>query len=175
MYLRGIMTQHWEIKVDGLLEAIDQDKTYIILQKVNRKPPHLGIIAGDDYISLSAKGIQNKSFNQQLELLNRSHTPCILFEMNYDAKHFKKHFIQECEKIGTLNEDITCLLPIKNTLYNYFQKEQAIQAQYIYELIPMLDGDILKTLVVNLKVEDFKLPLYTMDEIKSCIQRYKND
>lgn len=158
-----------------------QKGVYMVVIHATRTPPHIGLIIGGNYHSLSVKGhdintsvaalikncVQRKISSLFIKI--KTHTT---FSENYQ----KEHFISNIKQFPKVDIGVaTCLSPIKlffNEVYNVPLKN----INYLFELMPLLYSEQLieTTSALFIDEQQFALPIYTQTEINKGIQEVKN-
>lgn len=148
--------------------AILNEGVYLCLFGVDKIPPHLGIIAKGKYYSASAKG--NRVGEPAMGIWRRiqqGRIPSLYIELSVENSESK--LTSAFSLYPKLKQDQTCLLPIKD-----FLEESGCHvgnAQYVYELIPLLkELGLVKNIFSRFIEEDtFQLAIYTKEEITNRI------
>jgi hypothetical protein len=150
---------------------------YVVVLHADRVPPHIGIVAGKKYHSLTIKGqetdlsiealIKNIRIRKIKSLFIRI-DPHPTFSNDYLKDHLV-HIIQQFPKveIGKAN----CLSPVKL----FFEEAYSVsldQVNFIFELIPELQRLNMIADISSLNIDSlqFELPVYSTAHINQGIE-----
>ena len=89
---------------------------------------------------------------------------------------FEKIFIQQLSQFRAVEEgQISCLLPIKNSLQMLYPTIDFSNVKFVFEMIPLLRAHNLLGSVysVNKKIKEFEVLTYRQEDIDLCIVQNK--
>ena len=149
----------------------------IVLSGSNFHPPHIGLAISGQYFSCSANKVKaGISFQKLFNNIKRKNFKIIIAELNFrpDYSLAKEVF----ESYGVLNENKTCLSPVKKTIEATLNKK--ITSDFVFELLPFLDQENLIKNYSHFGLDDeivddqFQLLEYSQTDIQSCIKILQN-
>ncbi|MGB3946907.1 MAG: hypothetical protein WBM13_02880 [Bacteroidia bacterium] len=158
-----------------------QKGVYLVVIHATRTPPHIGLIIGGYYHSLSVKGHDiNTSITALIKNSTQRQIPSLFIKIKahatFSESYQKEHFISNIKQFPKVDIGVaTCLSPIKlffNEVYNVSLKN----INYLFELLPLLYSELLieTTSALFIDEQQFALPIYTQAEINKGIQEVKN-
>lgn len=152
---------------------------WLVLMHIHRVPPHVGMVIGGNYNSLTVKGAEcNVSMEALLKTIRQKKIAAVLlrvtghpvFSPAYQLE-LLQHQLQVCDRVG--HDQNTCLTPVK---------------EFFAELygLPLLNDELLHGFIDRLHGNGFvegmvpfnftgeagilKLPRYTYDELQQRIR-----
>ncbi|MEX1188065.1 MAG: hypothetical protein WED33_02335 [Bacteroidia bacterium] len=163
------------IKLDFSHDGYKRDNLafYLLLINVNQVAPHLALVLGNNYFSLSVKGISNAvSFDSKLESMKRKKLPLVLFKLqkNVPEDGLFRIITYHFSKLSPLKGDgITCLHPIKASLEEIYKFESGAEvvADLLLELEKLSIIDSVES--INLKEDIFTLKPYQLEDVQRQI------
>jgi hypothetical protein len=149
---------------------------FIVILHANRIPPHIGLIAGKKYHSLTIKG---RETDQSPELILKNirirKIPSLFIQIKdhptFSHDYLKEHFIQDVSQFSKVAIDgATCLSPVKDFFAEVYSVDVS-KTNFIFELIPQLEslGLVMETSSLFIEENEFSLPVYKMDDINKGI------
>ncbi len=169
-----IITQ--EFNEENLLKGV-----YIAVIHATSIPPHIGLIMGGKYHSLTVKGQDiNTSVAALVKNSSQRKIPSLFIKIKahttFSEGYLKDHFITNVQQFPKVDIGVaTCLSPIK-LFFSEVYNVQLDNVNYLFELIPALYAEGLiensSSLFVDEKI--YQLPVYTEAEIKRGILEVKN-
>lgn len=144
---------------------------YLVVIHASRIPPHIGIIAGGKYHSLTIKGQET---DQPLEILMKNirirKIPSLFIKINSSLLSddlLREHVVRNVRQFPKAAADgATCLSPVKLFFEQAFSVSMQ-NIQYLFELLPKLEEENLLENVSSLNIsgEEFELPVYDLKTI----------
>ncbi|GAB4256467.1 MAG: hypothetical protein Kow0079_13570 [Vicingaceae bacterium] len=151
------------------------DSSFVVLQKIDRIPPHLGMIINGYYADINIKGSTiNLPAMEYMRTLKLKHIPAILIEISLQKNQID--FSEICLTLEKVETDKTCLTPIKSYFETYFN-ESLHHINYIFDLIPFLEKKNLIKNIYGINTDElvvdnyFYLKKYSLDTINNCINK----
>jgi hypothetical protein len=159
---------------------------FIVMLHAGRIPPHIGILAGGLYHSLSIKGRDlDVGFEVLMKSIVQRKIPSLFIQIRPHDMLSPAQISSEfkSEVLGFTRVDIgmaTCLSPLKL----FFARHWLLQTEnvnYIYELLPLLEQEGLLgrnyecNMETLLEEQTFNLPYYTMTEINRGIEGVRTE
>ncbi len=155
---------------------------YLVIIHALRIPPHIGIIAGGAYHSLTIKG---QEINQSIAVLIKNtrirKIPSVFLKVKphdtFSTDYLKEHFITNVQQFPIVNIGVaTCISPVKSFFEEAFGVSMA-DVNYIYELIPRL---IERGLIENISAlfvdeNTYCLPTYSAQEVNGRIEQVRTE
>jgi len=155
---------------------------YLAILHATRIPPHIGMIAGGAYHSLSIKG---QELNVPVQALIRNNTLRRIASLYIRIKPHKELSDQQLKEnfIGNIQQfpkvevgKATCLSPVKL----FFEESYGVpmaDVNYIFELLPRLESQDLMEASTALFIEDVhvQLPVYDLGEINKNIAQAEKE
>ncbi len=159
---------------------------YLVILHAGRVPPHIGMLAGGFYHSLSVKGqdldvplealLKNGSMRKIPSLFIRVHPHLV-----YDDQALSVYFKEEVKKYKRVDIGVaTCLSPLK-TFFASLWPVETRDVNFLYELLPVLEQNKLLGMASCMNMEElvkkgqFTLPFYTLDQINKGIETVRNE
>lgn len=159
-------------------EAKLQEGVYLVILHAIRVPPHIGLIAGGHYYSLSIKG---QELDVPVAALVRNvmlrKIPALFIRIGSGKDELREEAVAAVRRFPKVEAGkSTCLSPVKL----FFEKNYRMPAgdvKYIFELLPKLDAQGLTGAISSLHIAEgaFQLPFYTMDEINVGIAKAEQE
>ncbi|MCW3070178.1 MAG: hypothetical protein JWO44_68 [Bacteroidetes bacterium] len=157
---------------DELLKGV-----YLVVLHASRIPPHIGLIAGKKYHSLTIKGQEtDHSIEALLKNIRMRKIPSLFIKIKahpvFSNDFLKEHFIQDVQQFPKVSVGgATCLSPVKL----FFEKAYEVplsNVNYLFELLPELEQNKLVEQVsaLNSGESTFQLPVYDLQQIHSEIR-----
>jgi hypothetical protein len=155
---------------------------YIAVLHATRVPPHIGLIVGGKYHSLSIKGQDiNTSVAALIKNTNQRKIPTLFIKIKshntFSEPYLNEHFITNIQQFKRVDIDVaTCLSPIKlffEEIYNI----QMNDIHFLFELIPKLYSEELIENTSSLFVDEtkYELPVYNNSQINEGIEAVRNE
>lgn len=155
---------------------------WLVIIHATRIPPHVGMIAGEKYHSLTIKG---QEVNIAPEALIRNNTqrkiPSLFIKIKphatFSNEYLKEHFISNVCRFPKVAPDAaTCLSPVKLFFEEVYNVETT-DAHSIFELLPKLEakGLIESSSAMFIEEKAFQLPLYSIAELNTGIRKAAED
>jgi hypothetical protein len=169
----------YKITVNTSFNENDLSKgIFIVILHASRIPPHIGIIAGNKYHSLSIKGQEiNLPLEAFLKNIRIRKIPSIFIKIKshptFSNDYLKEHFIHDIQQFAKVEAGAaTCLSPLRS----FFEEVYSVSTtdvNFIFELLPRLESNGLIESVAFLFIaeEHFHLPVYDMDQINDGIRQ----
>ncbi len=171
----------YKIKVSEQLNLQELSKhTWIVILHASRIPPHVGILIDGNYNSLTIKG---RELNVRLEVLLKTIQQKKIealfiqlekhpvFSTHYQLEVFQHHL----QQFTQVNYEATCLSPVKLYLQEFYVIPLQ-ESELLFELVERLKQNqyIHKTIGLNIEVklkgEEFELPIYSPEQLRTVIQ-----
>ncbi|MCW3101906.1 MAG: hypothetical protein JWO09_346 [Bacteroidetes bacterium] len=157
---------------DELLKGL-----HLVVLHASRIPPHIGLIAGKSYHSLTIKGHEtDHSIEALLKNIRMRKIPSLFIKIKphptFSEDFLKEHFIQDVQQFPKVSVGgATCLSPVKL----FFEKTYGVpvdDVNYLFELLPVLEQNnmIEQASALNIKEGAFDLPVYDLKQIHSEIR-----
>jgi hypothetical protein len=151
---------------------------YLVVIYASRIPPHIGMIAGKKYHSLTIKGHEiNLSPAVLLKNIKIRKTPSLFIRIRphstFSSDYLSELFISNVQQFSKVeSKGPTCLSPVKL----FFEEAYDLpltQVNYLFELVPELFNKNLIEAAFSLNLEPgrFVLPVYSMDKIYEEINK----
>jgi hypothetical protein len=155
---------------------------YIVVIHATRIPPHIGLIADKKYHSLTVKGQDiNISVSALIKNIVQRKTSSLFIKIKshntFSNLYLREHFITNVQQFQRVDVGVaTCLSPMK-LFFEEVYNVPTSNVNYLYELLPILQGEGLIEHTASLFVEEknYQLPLYTLSEINEGIERVRAD
>lgn len=154
---------------------LQEKKNYLVLQNIQRIPPHIGLVIQNKYYSTAVAGVKtNLPFETVLKNIYQKNIPTLILELDEIAISEEK-LTEIFENYGPLNApEKSCLFPIMDVLSIAFQKD--FTAEFVFELIPVLNEMKKLKRIYSLHLSssyphDFRLKEYSRNEINYCIDQ----
>ncbi len=169
----------YQIKIDQQVDALLLNKaSYIVILHAHRVPPHIGMIIGKEYHSLTIKGHElNVSTEALMRNITQRKIASLFVEIKqhptFSQNYLKEHFISNILNYSKVQVGhATCLSPIKD----FFEENYALekeQVNYLFELLPVLQerGLIQSCSAAFIDQKEFQLPVYSLSELNSGIDK----
>lgn len=150
---------------------------YIFLYKLNRIPPHLGIIYNGEVFDITVKGpTLSGDLTNFMDNINLKQIPTVFVRMtipNFNHTEVQtvihKHMVT-CNKV---DKETSCLAPIKLIVGQLYPKISVKDANFIFELLPILmEHNLIEGSYTSSKLkenEEVHISLYTKSDIENCI------
>ena len=173
----------YQLSISGSFDEMDPMKwIYISIIHATRIPPHVGMIIGNKYHSLTIKG---QEVNVPVEALIRNNAvrkiPSVFIKIKshpvYSTDYLKEHFISTIQQFQKVEAGVaTCLSPIKL----FFEETYGVdvkEVNYIFDLLPKLEKSGLIESVSAMFIEEkvFHLPVYNMNELVVGISKANDE
>lgn len=164
----------YRISVSGSLSEEDLLKgIYLVILHANRIPPHIGMIAGKKYHSLTVKGQEiNYSIETLLKNIRIRKIPSLFIKLKkhpvLSLDFLSESFILNIQQFNKVESgEATCLSPVKLFFEENFDLSSD-QSNFIFELLPILEKRKLieSTYSLFIEHEEFELPVYSMEELE---------
>lgn len=157
---------------DELLKGL-----HLVVLHASRIPPHIGLIAGKKYHSLTIKGHEtDHSIEVLLKNIRMRKIPSLFIPVRshptFSEDFLKEHFIQDVQQFPKVSVGgATCLSPVKL----FFEKAYGVPVNgvnYLFELLPVLEQNNLtgQASALNIGEGIFNLPVYDLQQIHSEIR-----
>lgn len=174
--------------ISGLLpgyEAILHDGVYLILLHATRIPPHILVSVNGKLFSLGVKGpVVDDEWKATLRLIKKHQIPTVFIKLSVPHLFTLDDLRDEIKKytLSYPRVDIgiaTCLTPIKDFCASVYDTETA-NVNFVYELLPKLyeqkvAGSCYQMFLEKyLTLHQFKLPMYSMNDIFEGIRKVKS-
>lgn len=155
--------------------------TWIVVLHASRTPPHIGLLIGGNYNSLTIKGHElNVSIEALLKMIQKQQVESLFIQLKKHpvfSTEYQKEICQEYIKQFTQvkQNEASCLTPIKLFLQEFYALPVQ-QNELLFQLIERLKQNdyIESTLALNLKDEliegEFVLPIYSHSDLQLIIQ-----
>ncbi|MFY9307471.1 MAG: hypothetical protein WAQ28_00330 [Bacteroidia bacterium] len=154
---------------------------YIAVIHATRIPPHIGLIIGGKYHSLTVKG---QDINTSIEALVKNSfqrkIPSLFIKIKahptFSEGYLKEHFITNIQQFPKVDIGVaTCLSPIK-LFFNEVFDVRVENINFLFELIPVLyaEGLIEHASALFINEKNYQLPEYSEAEINKGIMEVKN-
>lgn len=150
---------------------------HIAVIHATRTPPHIGLIIGGNYHSLTVKGQDiNTSLTALIKNAHQRKIPSLFIKIKphptFSEAYLKEHFITNIQQFPKVDIGVaTCLSPIK-LFFNEVFNTPIDSINYLFELVPVLYSEELienvSALFIN--AHDYRLPVYTNTEIHNGIK-----
>jgi hypothetical protein len=166
----------------NIIEGSEQDFSrgvYIILFEATKIPPHLLLSVDGKIYSITDSGKQTGSpLEKLLNFIKRKNIATLFIEIvtagiRNDVspeENAKKHFLNYDRVI---EGKVSCLFPIRDVMAEIFGDEM-LQAEFIFELLPLLEKEnaLGKVYSLNMEIADgeFELLTYTRDQLAASLQ-----
>ncbi len=155
----------------------ENNKTYLLLIKVNQIPPHIAVIQNGGYYSYSTHGVKiHSDVSAFLSLINKKQTPTLIFELNSEISN--KKISGYYQNLNNLIENQSCLIPVKKWLIDF--NSIFLQSEFIFNIIPLLQklNLISNTYCIHAKHlisenNSFILSKYNQEDINKAINNTK--
>ncbi|MES2593330.1 MAG: hypothetical protein V4608_15715 [Bacteroidota bacterium] len=155
---------------------------YITVIHATRIPPHIGMIAGGSYHSLTVKGQDiNTSVSALIKNTNQRKIPSLFIKIKphstFSDEYLKEHCITNIQQFPRVDVGIaTCLSPIKlffDEVYNL----PVNNVNYLFELVPALYSAGLIESISSLFIDtkEYQLPVYSSKEINLGIEKVRTE
>jgi hypothetical protein len=155
---------------------------FIAVSHATRIPPHIGLIAGGKYHSLSIKG---QDIDIPLDAFVRNtlirKIPALFIKIKphntFSDSYLREHFITNVQQFRRVDVGVaTCLSPIRL----FFEEVYNVPMDginYLYELLPLLEshGLLSDVSALNLDPAHYSLPVYTLQEINAGISQVREE
>lgn len=172
----------YTLTIDHALRENDlQAGVYLVIMHARRIPPHIGMIVGGQYYSLSIKGQElNVPVEAFVRNLSLRKIAAAFIQIQSDAKNSDElkmlltAFIQRFPKVEA--GKATCLSPVKL----FFDAAYAIdinEVNYVFDLLPQLEANHLITKISSLNIDEnrLQLPVYSMNDINTGIAKAEQE
>ncbi|MDQ3046592.1 MAG: hypothetical protein M3R27_03520, partial [Bacteroidota bacterium] len=155
---------------------------FIVVLHATRIPPHIGIIAGNSYHSLSIKGQErNIPLSLVLKNIRVRRIPSLFIRIidhqRLTGDEISEQFLSDLSSFEKVSaQGATCLSPIK-PFFERVYNVPATDIRYIFDLLPKLEQAELIMEISSLFIEEpvFTLPVYDMDEINHEILKAESE
>lgn len=155
---------------------------FITVIHATRIPPHIGMIAGGSYHSLTVKGQDiNTSTSALIKNTNQRKIPTLFIKIKphstFSDEYLKEHCITNIRQFPRVDIGVaTCLSPIKlffEEVYNL----PVNNINYLFELVPALYTAGLIEHISSLFTDptEYQLPVYSSTEINSGIEKVRTE
>lgn len=168
--------------IDTSFDEKDLQKgVYIAIVHATRIPPHIGLVIGGKYHSLTVKG---QDINIPVEALIKNtmqrKIPALFVKIKahatFSEAYLKEYFITNVQQFPRVDIGVaTCLSPIK-LFFSETYNLPLENVNFLFELVPLLYTEGLVESASTLFVDDkvFQLPVYTQTEINRGIAEVRN-
>jgi hypothetical protein len=155
-----------------------QKGLYIFIYRASRIPPHLGILLNGKLYDISLQGPNIAlDVNEFCETIGKRKMETVFIELQLPVfNNFIDEILVDCiNKYQKVSEEVSCLFPIREFLASVFYNPKMEKADFIFELIPVLEEhklvkDITQlNLAKKLKNNALTLNTYSKEDIKNCI------
>ncbi len=161
-------------------KELNKDSWLVILH-ASRTPPHIGLLIGGNYNSLTIKGhelniktgVLLKTIQQKkIEALFVKLKQHPVFSVDYQ-KEICQHYIKQFTQVKA--HEASCLSPVKLFLQEFYALTEHKQ-ELLFELVERLKQNQYVALTVGLNVEqkledgEFSLPMYSNDDLQEIIK-----
>lgn len=150
---------------------------FIAVTHASRIPPHIGMIAGGKYHSLTIKGQEiNFPLEAFLKNIRIRKIPSLFIKINssgFGSDFLLEHFVKNVQRFVKVTANgVTCLSPVRS----FFEEVYSVPTQntrYLFELLPELEKKSLIEHVssLNITVEEFDLPVYDLETLYAEIEK----
>lgn len=173
----------YQIKIDQKVDPLLLNKaTYIVILHAHRVPPHIGMIIGKEYHSLTIKGHElNVSTEALMRNISQRKIASLFVEIKqhptFSQDYLKEHFITNIRNYSKVQVGhATCLSPIKDFFEENYSLEKE-QVNYLFELLPVLQekGLINSCSAAFIDEQDFQLPVYSLSELNDGINKANDE
>ncbi|MGE0561722.1 MAG: hypothetical protein AB7O47_07895 [Flavobacteriales bacterium] len=155
-----------------------QQGVFIFIHRASKVPPHIGMVVNGVLFEISTigPGYTHKAIDL-LKTSQKRGVELIFLELKESSRsltELKEIMLRFVKYYRKVDEEITCLFPIKDFIQEVYQVEVS-KANFIFNLLPVLyDNDcIINSYEVNLtdKLKDnsFELKKYTKQDIDKCV------
>jgi hypothetical protein len=155
---------------------------YLVVLHASRIPPHIGLIAGKKYHSLTIKGQET---DQPIDVLLKNiriRKIASLFirikaHPTFSNDFMREHFIEDVQQFPKVEVGgATCLSPVK-LFFEKLYELPVSNVSYLFELLPALEQNGLPEHVSALNIEErnFQLPVYDLEQIHSEIRQAQKE
>ncbi len=153
----------------------EEKKHYLVLQNVNRIPPHIGLVVNNHYYSTAVSGIKTKmNLETVLKNIQQKNIECLFIELENITVE-DESVIGVFENYGLLDKpEKSCLFPVISVLKKAFQYD--FRSEFVFDLIPELQQQNLIKSYHSLHLStvfphSFRLNRYSRTEINFCIDQ----
>jgi len=150
---------------------------FIFMLRVDRIPPHLGIIVNGKLFDISLVGpnIALPIIDVYKTILKRK-TASLFFELQHSFSNniSEETITEKVNKYKKVSKNCSCIKPIKDFISVVYGLN-VDKANFIFELLPILhDNDLIKNISQlnlnnQLKGNVYNLKKYTSKEVENCI------
>lgn len=151
---------------------------YIFIFRATRIPPHLGIITNGKLFDISLQGPNVEvPVEDFIATVNKRQSEVVFIELKQPA--FNSFLDDEIKylvnKYWRVTKDVSCLFPIREFLSAIYFNPVFEKANFIFELLPLLEeSNLIKSKVQlnldkRLKNSYLELLKYTKKDIENCI------
>jgi hypothetical protein len=172
------ITKPYRITINGQLKEGDLLKgIHIVILHATRIPPHIGMIAGGEYHSLSIKGQEvNQSLQALIKNIRIRKIPSVFIKIKKHST-FSDEYLKELFVLNVLEHQrvevggATCLSPVKK----FFEDNYSLSAanvKFIFELLPLVEskGHIESISSAFIENSEVQLPVYNQSQINAGIE-----
>lgn len=150
-------------------ENFDINKTYLVLFYVNKIPPHLGIVSGNKYYSITIKYVENGLKSDYiLKLIQKKKIPTLFVELHKDISEQVKSKFNTLEKINL--KGTSCLKPIREIF-------DVKNANVIFDVLDYFDENRISYNVLsnNIAKIDYEIERYSRENVLNRIKELKQN
>jgi hypothetical protein len=169
----------YQLKATGNFSADDLQKgVVLVLLHAKRIPPHVGLIIGKTYQSLTIKGHElNVSLDALLRTIEQKNKEAVFIKLKkhstFSDEYLREHFIAILMQYKKVAEgEATCLHPIRLFFEEIYSLDVS-NAHYVFDVIEMLKSNnmIEQVMFKNIESNDIDLPIYNIDDINDGIRK----
>ena len=155
-----------------------QKGLYIFIYRASRIPPHLGILLNGKLYDISLQGPNmGLCVDEFCQTIDKRKMETIFIELELPVfNNFIDEILVDCiKKHQKVSEGVSCLFPIREFLASVFYNPKMEQADFIFELMPILENHKLIKNITQLNLDKkldnniLILNTYTKEDIKNCI------
>ena len=150
-----------------------QTGNYLAILGVGKIPPHIALLTSGTIHSLKVNGYKQESIEELLAVYKRKGLACLFLELKVNLQGVETNFAS----YKKASENITCLLPIKDSLVEL----NTDSVNYVFDLIEVLEmSNVIKnTYHINLdsKLRDsnYAFEKYNSEDINNRIEKLQKN
>lgn len=173
----------YKLLIDSAFDQLDFSKgAYIVVLHATRIPPHIGMIIGGNYHSLTIKGQDiNVPVASLIKTIQHRNISSLFIKIKipelYNEIYLMNRFIDKIKQFTRVDVNVaTCLSPLKLL----FEEEYALSMEginYVFELLPQLETFNLIKSCGSLFIDSttFTFSSYSMEQINAEIGLIRAD
>lgn len=170
-------TYQLNITSEATLEKL-QKGLYIFIYRASRIPPHLGILLNGKIYDISLQGPNIAlGIDEFFQTIDKRKMETVFIELQLPVfNNFIDEILVDCiNKYQKVSEEVSCLFPIREFLASVFYNPKMEKAEFIFELMPVLEEHKLVKNITQLNLDKkldnnvLTLNTYNKEDIKNCI------